>query len=323
MRVFRLARLLCLLLLGLALASCGQASPTPTPGLASPAADSPDRQNALLDAWKVEFEKLASQPGGTPPAHPPLSSLTWRPLRAGMTVGSDCVILTDEGAAVSLLIPTDAFQPAFLAAVRNGTVVGYRVEKDGVRMEIGEMKIFPFRATPSEFLAPDKVQARVVEVNGLALLSTDVDEVRRDFATLVPQTMRPPKEALVPAPGPTVHVRKGLGFRGKDLATLPTSVVRSLVGGRRVGVYVDEVFPDSPADRAKLRKEDVIQKLGGTEIRSSGDLRVALEKAPAGKAVPLVVYRQSSAGEVTLQITPGQFEGDANYVSPRPVTPSP
>jgi serine protease Do len=63
------------------------------------------------------------------------------------------------------------------------------------------------------------------------------------------------------------------------------------------GVIVVEVESGGPADRAGLRREDVITALDSTEVEGSGDLLGALRDYRPGDTVTLTVLRGGGAGD--------------------------
>lgn len=69
------------------------------------------------------------------------------------------------------------------------------------------------------------------------------------------------------------------------------------------GVAVGEVVPNSPADRAGLRVDDVIRQFGGRAIRSTQDLLEEIMKRQPGDRVDVVVLRQGKV--VNLSVTIG------------------
>lgn len=61
-----------------------------------------------------------------------------------------------------------------------------------------------------------------------------------------------------------------------------------------------EVIPDSPADKAGMKPNDVIQSMGGIQVRSFNDFVDALNSKRAGEVLPVVVRR----GGATLEFAP-------------------
>lgn len=69
------------------------------------------------------------------------------------------------------------------------------------------------------------------------------------------------------------------------------------------GVAVEEVLPDSPADKAGLRTGDVIRRFGNRPVRSTQDLLEAIMSRKPGDKVSIVVWREGK--EVTLSVVIG------------------
>ena len=67
-----------------------------------------------------------------------------------------------------------------------------------------------------------------------------------------------------------------------------------------LGAYVGEVSPDSAADKAGLRKGDIITDLGGSPIQSAADLRSVLRDYGAGDSAELSYYRDGESFTVTV-----------------------
>ena len=67
------------------------------------------------------------------------------------------------------------------------------------------------------------------------------------------------------------------------------------------GVYVNAVEPDSPADRAGIRKDDIIMKVDGERIMLHTDLTNHIAMRSAGETVTLTVYRIPGLAKLTFQ----------------------
>jgi serine protease Do len=70
---------------------------------------------------------------------------------------------------------------------------------------------------------------------------------------------------------------------------------------RAVGSRVSQITPDSPAAAAKIHDGDVILLYNDIAIEDDGHLMNLVSVTPAGKAVPVVVFRDGRA--VTVQVT--------------------
>ena len=68
------------------------------------------------------------------------------------------------------------------------------------------------------------------------------------------------------------------------------------------GLLVTEVDADSPAGKAGLRAGDVILKVNGTAVESSGDLRAELRKVDAGSEASLTLQRDGRSVDVKVTL---------------------
>ncbi len=71
------------------------------------------------------------------------------------------------------------------------------------------------------------------------------------------------------------------------------------------GALVSEVVKGSPADKAGLKRGDVIIKVNDTKINNSGDLQDAIRSKKAGTKVTLTVIRDNN--EMTIDVTLGKL----------------
>ena len=62
------------------------------------------------------------------------------------------------------------------------------------------------------------------------------------------------------------------------------------------GIQIVDVMKDSPAEKAGLKKEDVLVELGGIKITDSESLKEAIEPHKIGEEVPLKVMRKNKEG---------------------------
>lgn len=68
------------------------------------------------------------------------------------------------------------------------------------------------------------------------------------------------------------------------------------------GVFVIEVMPDSPAEKAGLKHGDVITHVNGKLVDDEDELVDDLNKAGAGKQVDLAVFRDGKKQEVKAKL---------------------
>ena len=72
--------------------------------------------------------------------------------------------------------------------------------------------------------------------------------------------------------------------------------------GAATGVIVEEVATESPAEKAGIRKGDVIVEFDGERVRSGRQLTRVVQETPAGRTVPAVLQREGQ--RTTVSITP-------------------
>jgi len=70
------------------------------------------------------------------------------------------------------------------------------------------------------------------------------------------------------------------------------------------GVVVQQVFADSPAHKAGVKRGDIIKAIEGKDVRSIGDLMAGLKDKEPGDEVTLTLLRDDE--EMTLQVTLGE-----------------
>jgi serine protease Do len=74
------------------------------------------------------------------------------------------------------------------------------------------------------------------------------------------------------------------------------------------GVVIEDVDPDSPAEKAGLKKSDVFLEFDGERVRSARQLARLVQETPSGKTVKAAVRRDGQRKDV--DITPDDRRGD-------------
>jgi serine protease Do len=77
--------------------------------------------------------------------------------------------------------------------------------------------------------------------------------------------------------------------------------------GKDGGVLVEEVRPDSPAEKAGLKRSDVIVEFDGERVRSGRQFSRLVQETPPGRTVKATILRDGQKKDV--QITPREGRG--------------
>ena len=92
-----------------------------------------------------------------------------------------------------------------------------------------------------------------------------------------------------------------------ESATPSLGIVTSPITATTTTLYIDDIFPNSPASVAGLRPGDVIQQVGGQPALSGGQLgtsAVSLVLPQIGKPVTLTVQRPATGAQITVTLSP-------------------
>jgi serine protease Do len=68
------------------------------------------------------------------------------------------------------------------------------------------------------------------------------------------------------------------------------------------GAIVTEVFPDSPAEKAGIKPQDVIVGFGGQAVLSSSQIYALAGRSPIGSKQPVVIMRDGKRMELTITL---------------------
>jgi serine protease Do len=74
------------------------------------------------------------------------------------------------------------------------------------------------------------------------------------------------------------------------------------------GVVIDDVSTDSPADKAGLKRSDVIVEFDGERVRSARQFARLVQETPSGRTVKVTITREGQRRDV--QVTPDDRRGD-------------
>jgi serine protease Do len=107
--------------------------------------------------------------------------------------------------------------------------------------------------------------------------------------------------AILPQLRETGRVTRG--FIGVGLTDLTPALHRALKIDPDRGALVQDVSPDTPAERAGLRAYDVITRVDSVGIRSDEDLIRYISGRPPGSLASLEVWREGAARSVSVKLT--------------------
>jgi S1-C subfamily serine protease len=104
---------------------------------------------------------------------------------------------------------------------------------------------------------------------------------------------------------------KGSTIEGLDLSVVQTIVKMGLIRPDiDEGFFVSYVEPNSSAEQAGLRKNDIIMEINGTKVERNPYLNFLIEKTPPGTQVPIKVMREKTTILLiaTIEEYPGQTQ---------------
>ena len=88
------------------------------------------------------------------------------------------------------------------------------------------------------------------------------------------------------------------------------------------GVYINQVYPDGPADKAGIKVGDRLISIAGVEIKKANDIIDVRDNQKVGNSIEVVVDRDGNTMTFTMIVGDSGDYGDINNVTPTP-TPRP
>jgi serine protease Do len=83
------------------------------------------------------------------------------------------------------------------------------------------------------------------------------------------------------------------------------------------GVVVDDIFPDSPADEAQMKKGDVIRKFNGHDIKTFNELKTFVAQVDLNKKVDVEVMRNGKLVKLAATIKEQPVDYKTTRINPR------
>jgi serine protease Do len=98
------------------------------------------------------------------------------------------------------------------------------------------------------------------------------------------------------------HGKVERGWLGVEMQPMTPTLAKAIGLDKNEGVLIDKVMNDSPAMRAKLQQGDVIVSFDGKTIHNARDLAFAVAETPAGKTVPMQIWRNGKQSGISVTI---------------------
>ncbi len=98
------------------------------------------------------------------------------------------------------------------------------------------------------------------------------------------------------------------GYLGVNIQTITKDLATALKINEEKGALVADVFPDTPALEAGIKRGDVIIKFDGKEVMDSHDLPTMVAATPVGEKVKLTLVRDGKKKKITVKI--GELPSD-------------
>jgi serine protease Do len=114
------------------------------------------------------------------------------------------------------------------------------------------------------------------------------------------------------------HGRVARGWLGVQMQQITPTLAKAVGVARDKGVLVDVVTKDSPAARGDIKQGDVVLSFNGAKIETPRDLAFAVAETPAGRTVPVRVWRDGQ--ERTLNVTVGTERAQQKLAEAGPET---
>jgi len=98
----------------------------------------------------------------------------------------------------------------------------------------------------------------------------------------------------------------GKGWLGVMIQEVTPGIAHALGLKEVKGALVADVTPGSPADKADIRRGDVIIEYNGHKIKKMNELPRLVANTPVGKSVPIKIWRNGKIRQLTVKV--GELE---------------
>lgn len=89
---------------------------------------------------------------------------------------------------------------------------------------------------------------------------------------------------------------------GAEGQAVTSDIAQSFGLVRPSGVLVDDVYEDSPAQRAGVQPGDVVLRINGTDVVDQGSLRYRLATEKLGQSIPITILRDGFEQQLSLSL---------------------
>jgi serine protease Do len=104
------------------------------------------------------------------------------------------------------------------------------------------------------------------------------------------------------------------GWLGVQIQDVNDAMRNALGLGARKGVLIGDVFKGQPADKAGIKRGDVVLSVDGKAVETSNDLKNTVAGIQPGKKIPVVIFRAGKELTVTVVLNE-RDEGAVNKLS--------
>jgi S1-C subfamily serine protease len=155
----------------------------------------------------------------------------------------------------------------------------------------------------------------VALAGGVALAVVAAPSLYRPFDSRLLAQGRPFDSRLIAQGNPEIG-RQQRGMRELTvLAGRGAEIGIRIADRSESGVVVEEVQPDSPAEKAGLKRSDIIVEFDGERVRSARQFSRLVQETPPGRAVKATITREGQRKDVQITLAEGRgvttmFDGD-------------
>lgn len=96
-------------------------------------------------------------------------------------------------------------------------------------------------------------------------------------------------------------------FLGVHIDDVDSETAKDLSLKEEYGAHIEKVIEDTAADKAGLKKDDVIVQWNDKRVESAAQLRRLVKETPVGREVHLGLIREGK--DLTVEVTMGEFSG--------------